>query len=168
MAVRRMLAVLGIALVAVSCSDRSPVQVDDRALAPADASEVVIPSGLLDDIPVAGTLSGGGSFAGLLDVTEIDVVGGQILVSGALTGAATMGSTVVPVSQGFTDVVLDVTSSPGKSCKVLTLDLRPIAVPALGQTVNLSGFVLNTRDVIEPGRLNRLRNVLCKAVRKLG
>ncbi|HEX8691317.1 MAG TPA: hypothetical protein VF746_02655 [Longimicrobium sp.] len=161
MAVRRFLAVLGVALVAVSCSDSSPVQVEDRGLTPTDASFARAPSTLLTDIPVTGALPGGGTFTGLLDITELGLDDGQLVASGVLTGTATQAGVVTQIVQTFTDIPLDLLGdgSGGRSCKILTLDLGPLNLDLLGLVVDLSAISLDITAVPGPGNL--LGNLLC-------
>ena len=121
-------------------------------------------AGVLDDIPVRGTLPAGATFTGLLDVTELELEDGKLLVSGVLTGAIRLGPTTIPVTQTFTDVPVTLESSPGRSCRTMTLDLGPITLPG-GMTIDLTALEMDFTG--DPGPNNRLRNLLCKAFRML-
>src|SRR5687768_14081638 len=83
-------------------------------------------SNLLTDIPVTGVLPGGGTFEGVLSVTELAVSNGQLLVSGVLEGTATNAGVVTEITQTFTQVVGSLLGggSAGQ-CDILFLDLGP-------------------------------------------
>ena len=113
MAIRRMLTVLGAALVSVSCADVSPVE--DTAPTSEDVSAVKQSSpNLLNDIPVTGTLAGG-TFTGLLDITQLALANGQLVAYGLLTGTATQGGIVTVITQTFSNVPLDLDLDPTES-----------------------------------------------------
>jgi hypothetical protein len=61
--------------------------------------------------PITGTVNGG-TFEGTLTLTEMTVsIAGQLVASGTLEGTVTAtDGTVTPVSQTFTDVVVDLTN----------------------------------------------------------
>lgn len=119
-------------------------------------------SGLLTDIPVTGVLEDGGTFEGLLSVTELVLEDGQLLVSGLLEGTATdAGGIVTEISQTFELVLGDLLGdgSGGASCDILFLDLGPLELDLLGLTVDLSQITLDVNAV--PGAGNLLGNLLC-------
>jgi hypothetical protein len=161
MAIRRLIAVLGVALVAASCSDQSPVNVEEQAVLPTGADFARAPSTLLDGVPVTGTLPGGGTFEGLLDITSLALdENGQLVASGVLTGTATVGGVVTAITQSFTDILADLLGDgPGASCRILTLDLGPLNLDLLGLVVDLSAISLDVTAV--PGAGNLLGNLLC-------
>src|SRR5688572_30743382 len=93
-------------------------------------------SGLLTDIPVTGTLPGGGTFEGVLSITNFAFQNGQLLVSGVLEGTATVGGVVTEISQTFTNIVASLLGS-GRNCRILELDLGPLHLDLLGLVVDL-------------------------------
>lgn len=113
----------------------------------------------LIDIPVTGTLPGGGTFEGLLDITEFAIQNGQLVVSGVLTGTATQGGIVTEITQTFTDVAIGLLNPDGGKCDILLLDIGPIFLDLLGLQVDLSQIVLDVDAV--PGAGNLLGNLLC-------
>ena len=113
----------------------------------------------LTDIPVTGTLAGG-TFAGLLDITNLALQNGQLVASGVLTGTATVGSTVTNITQTFTNIPLGlVGAGTGAACDILSLDLGPLNLDVLGLVVDLSAVDLDITAV--PGAGNLLGNLLC-------
>lgn len=113
----------------------------------------------LIDLPVTGTLPGGGTFTGLLDITELAIENGQLVASGVLTGTSTVGGVVTNITQTFTDVALGLLDPDGAKCDILFLDLGPIFLDVLGLQVDLSQIVLDIDAV--PGAGNLLGNLLC-------
>lgn len=112
----------------------------------------------LTDLPVTGTLPGG-TFTGVLDITELGLVNGELVASGVLTGVATVGGVVTEVTQTFTDVALGLLNPGGAACDILQLELAPLDLDILGLVVNLSAISLNIDAV--PGAGNLLGNLLC-------
>jgi hypothetical protein len=110
-------------------------------------------------LPVTGTLPGGGTFTGLLDITELAIENGQLVASGVLTGTATVGGVVTQITQTFTDVALGLLNPDGGKCDILFLDLGPIFLDVLGLQVDLSQIVLDVDAV--PGAGNLVGNLLC-------
>lgn len=109
-------------------------------------------------LPVAGTLSDGGTFEGTVSDLSTSVSdSGELLISGTLTGTAT------DVAGNTTDVVQDfttsLTASQGGSCDILTLDIGAIFLDVLGLQVDLSPINLDVTAV--PGSGNLLGNLLC-------
>jgi hypothetical protein len=115
-------------------------------------------NGLLTDIPVVGTLPGGGTFEGVLSITDFAFEDGQLLVSGVLEGTATVGGVVTEITQTFTDIVASLLGSGGQ-CSILELDLGPLNLDLLGLQVDLSAISLDITAVRGSGRL--LGNLLC-------
>ena len=113
----------------------------------------------LIDLPVTGPLPGGGTFSGLLDITELAIENGQLVASGVLTYTTTVGGVVTEVTQTFTDVALGLLNPDGGKCDILFLDLGPIFLDVLGLQVDLSQIVLDVDAV--PGAGNLLGNLLC-------
>lgn len=165
MAIRRTITTLGLALVLTSCSDRSPV---DVASAPQGSPFAAAPttSSLLSNLPVTGSLPGGGTFSGVLGITSLALQNGQLVASGTLTGTATQaGGLVTQITQTFTAVPLALTGSQGGRCEVLNLDLGPLNLDLLGLQVDLSAVNLDIVAQSGPGKL--LGNLLCAVVHLL-
>jgi hypothetical protein len=117
--------------------------------------------GLLSGIPVTGVLSDGGTFEGVLSVTELALDDGQLLVSGLLEGTATDATGLVTeISQTF-ELALGTLLGGGAGgvCDILFLDLGPLFLDVLGLTVDLSQITLDINAV--PGAGNLLGNLLC-------
>ena len=116
-------------------------------------------TGVLNDIPVVGTIPGG-TFEGVLDITQLEVVNGVLTATGTLIGTATQGSVVTEITQEFTDIPLSLLSNGvGAACDILTLDLGPLHLDLLGLVVDLSAVELDITAVPGPGNL--LGNLLC-------
>jgi hypothetical protein len=121
---------------------------------------------LVTDIPVTGTLEDGGTFEGLLTITNVALnQAGELVVGGVLNGVATpvVGDAVNIVNQAF-NVVADLSGAgqgPGGQgrCQILFLDLGPIFLDVLGLEVSLSQIELDITAVSGPGNL--LGNLLC-------
>lgn len=129
-------------------------------LAPASQAQAPPRGGLLSDIPVTGDLADGGTFEGVLSITDLAVENGELLVSGVLTGTATQDGVVTQITQTFTDVPASLLANgSGNSCQILFLDLGPIFLDLLGLTVDLSEIELDVRGERGPGNL--LGNLLC-------
>ena len=112
----------------------------------------------LTDLPVTGTLPGG-TFSGVLDITELGLVDGVLQATGTLTGTATVGGVVTEITQAFTDIPLGLLDADGGACDILQLDLGPLNLDLLGLVVDLSPISLNVDAV--PGAGNLLGNLLC-------
>lgn len=128
---------------------------------------------LLRNVPVKGTLSDGGTFSGVLTITNLgynDTAG--LVASGVLKGGATAADgTKTDVQQAFSNVELTLSGQSGTaaqgvvaqaSCDILFLDLGPLNLDLLGLTVDLSQIVLDINAV--PGAGNLLGNLLCAVV----
>jgi hypothetical protein len=162
MTARRTIAAVAVALLAAGCTDSTPVNVDRADLrAPEGIAAKRAPSTLLSNIPVAGTLADGGTFEGVLSITNLAFEDGQLLGTGTLTGTATQEGIVTEITQTFTDIPLALTGSGGggRSCDILNLDLGPLNLDLLGLVVDLSAISLDLTAVSGPGNL--LGNLLC-------
>jgi hypothetical protein len=158
---RRFIAILGTVLVAASCSDQqSPVEVD-RAVAEAP-SAARQSSGLLSNLPVTGALAGGGTFEGLLSITNLALQNGQLVASGTLTGTATQAGVVTQITQTLTNIPLSLIGGARGQCAILNLDLGPLRLDLLGLVVDLSAIQLDIVAQSGPGKL--LGNLLCALV----
>lgn len=120
-------------------------------------------NGLLTDVPVTGTLADGGTFEGLLSITDLGIVEGVLQASGTLTGTATQvidgAEVVTSITQAFAGIPLNLLDSGGGECQILFLDLGPIFLDLLGLQVDLSQIVLDITAVQGAGNL--LGNLLC-------
>ena len=154
---RHITAVALSALISAGCSDRSPVGVENT-WGDAAFSQHRSEGNLLTDIPVTQTI-GGGTFEGLLSITEIGLVEGALVATGTLTGTLTQGGVVTEITQTFTDVALGLTRSSPGACSLLDLDLGPIFLDLLGLQVDLSAINLDLIAQSGPGKL--LGNLLC-------
>lgn len=127
----------------------------------AAAAPAPVQSSLLSNIPVNGVLSDGGTFAGLLNITDLSIVNGALTATGTLTGTATQpGGIVTQITQTFTNTPLALLGNgPGASCSILDLDLGPLHLDLLGLVVDLNEVQLDITAVRGPGNL--LGNLLC-------
>ena len=117
---------------------------------------------LLTNVPVAGTLVGGGSFTGTMTATKItiDKATRQLTLTGVLNGTAIKGTgeVVDVVNQSFTTAL----SINRASCGILDLVLGPLHLDLLGLVVDLNQVVLDITAVSGAGNL--LGNLLCAVV----
>jgi hypothetical protein len=184
---------LATALVVVmlgACQDaQMPTEVDTEfpaggELAPADAmlnQHQTQPAGranLFTDIPITGDLPItedflGGTFEGLLTITQLDFIEGQLVASGMLVGTVTDAEGVeTEIIQEFTNVAIDLlrgATGPGQgrgACQILELDIPGgLTLDVLGLVVDLAPVNLEVRAERGPGRL--LGNLLCALVHLL-
>jgi hypothetical protein len=124
----------------------APLAVAPAGAAPATAMQ----------LPVVGSVAGGGTFTGTLNLTRFAVVNGALNAVGTLTGTLTnaAGQTVSTLQS----VSLPVTTVTG-TCNILHLDIGPIALDLLGLRVNLSEIILDI--TAQSGAGNLLGNLLC-------
>jgi len=132
---------------------------------------------LLTNVPVAGTLVGGGTFTGTMTATKItmDQATRQLTLTGVLNGTAIKGTgeVVDVVNQTFTTALS--INRPGTaaassliqpaaqaSCGILDLVLGPLHLDLLGLVVDLNQVVLDITAVTGAGNL--LGNLLCAVV----
>ena len=121
----------------------------------------------LNNIPVAGALSDGGTFVGRLTILGLVDETGELAVTGLLDGTATKSTGEVTRFQNKMVTSEDITvfqASPNEPgiCDILFLDLGPIFLDILGLTVDLSQIILDVDAV--PGEGNLLGNLLCAIV----
>ena len=109
-------------------------------------------------IPVTGTLPGGGSFTGTLDITRFVVQNGQLTAVGSLSGTLTdaLGNVIGTVSNVLVNLTV---AQPTGSCQILHLVLGPLDLNLLGLMVHLNQVVLDITAQQGPGNL--LGNLLC-------
>jgi hypothetical protein len=132
---------------------------------------------LLTNVPVTGTLGGGGSFTGTITATKIsmDPVTRQLTMSGIVNGTAikSTGEVVDVANQVFSAPVS--INRPGSaasssiiqpvaqaSCGILDLVLGPLHLDLLGLVVDLNQVILDITAVTGAGNL--LGNLLCALV----
>ena len=113
-------------------------------------------------LPVVGAVTGGGTFAGTLNLTRFATVNGALNAVGTLTGTLTnaAGQTVSVLQT----VSMPVTTVTG-TCNILHLDIGPIALDRLGLKVNLSEIILDITAETAAGNL--LGNLLCSVANLL-
>ena len=118
-------------------------------------------SSLFRNLDVTGELADGGTFDGTLNITQLDAQDGDLLVSGVLSGVATLADgTVQRLTQTITDILgsLSLGDTSGE-CPILNLDLGPLFLDLLGLEVDLAPIELDLTAVAGPGNL--LGNLLC-------
>lgn len=111
------------------------------------------------NILVQGTTASGGTFSGILTLTNFAVQNGAIVANGVLNGTltdSTLSGGSAPVANQA--VTLPVSSLSG-SCQILNLTLGPLDLDLLGLQVHLNQVVLNI--TAQPGPGNLLGNLLC-------
>ena len=131
---------------------------------PLGHSEVVEVRHVLRQIPVAGRLEHGGTFAGRLTVEELTVNElGQLAATGVLAGTATLEA------GNATPILLRTVSTPASlldlrgTCTTLVLDVEPIFLEPLSQEVTLGPITLDMQAVPKDEHL--LGTALCALAR---
>lgn len=137
---------------------------------------------LLTDVPVAGTILGGGTFAGTFTAKHLsfDPVTHQLTMQGVLNGTATTPAGVVDVVEQAFSAPMSLSRTAGGSatqvgsaqlgstpvrpvaqtvCDILFLDLGPLHLDLLGLTIDLAEVILDVNAVTGGGNL--LGNLLC-------
>ena len=132
---------------------------------------------LLTNVPVAGTLLGGGTFTGTLTATKItiDEATRQLTLTGVVSGTATKAtgevvdvvnetvSTAVSLNRpGMASASSLIQPAAQASCGILDLVLGPLHLDLLGLVVDLNQVVLDITAVSGAGNL--LGNLLCAVV----
>src|SRR3954466_15140037 len=106
-------------------------------------------------LPVVGTVAGGGSFTGTLNLTKFADVNGTVNAVGTLTGVLTNNAgQATTVLQNFSAPLVAVTGT----CNILHLDLGPLSLNLLGLQVDLSRVILDI--TAQSGAGNLLGNLL--------
>jgi hypothetical protein len=107
---------------------------------------------------VTGAIASGGTFAGLLRITQFTVMNGVPTGVGTLTGAVTdaVGNVVGPVTD--LPITIPVTSLQS-SCTILTLTLGALDLNLRGLMVHFDRVVLNISGQQSPS--NSFGNLLC-------
>jgi hypothetical protein len=176
------------ALSLASCSDRPTEPTVRRGVAESPSLKRDKPkkdknrAALLTDVPVAGTLAGGGTFTGTFTATKlsVDPVTRQLTMSGVLNGTATTAAGVVEVVEQAFSAPMSLSRTAGGSatqigsaplgstqvrpvaqtvCDILFLDLGPLHLDLLGLTIDLAEVILDLNAVTGGGNL--LGNLLC-------
>jgi hypothetical protein len=170
-----------------SCSDR-PTEPTRRSVAESPAlkrdkeKKDKNRAALLTDVPVAGTILGGGTFTGTFTATHlsVDPVTHQLTMQGVLNGTATTAAGVVQVVDQAFSAPMSLSRTAGGSatqigsaqlgstpirpvaqtvCDILFLDLGPLHLDLLGLTIDLAEVILDLNAVTGGGNL--LGNLLC-------
>lgn len=125
--------------------------------APAGQASSTQTSDAFREVPVAGTVVGGGTFRGVLNVQEFTAQNGGLVANGVLNGTLTgvLGGTRQLVNQAVPVRVAQITGT----CRILHLVLGPLDLNLLGLRIQLSRVVLDITAQRGPGRL--LGNLLC-------
>jgi len=130
-------------------------------LGPSTASVV---TKTLAQTPVTGRLADGGTFHGRLTVQAVTVdADGQLVAAGVLSGTATpaAGRTTKVLARPFSApaAVLDLRGT----CTTLVVDLAPLTVAPLTQTLTLVPVVLTSQAAPQEERL--VQRTLCTMAR---
>jgi hypothetical protein len=107
-------------------------------------------------LPVVGSVTGGGSMTGTFSITKFTAEGGRLMAIGTVTGTVTNAAGLVTT---FLQSVSVPVSNVIGSCEILHLDLGPISLDLLGLHVDLSRIVLDI--TAQAGAGNLLGNLLC-------
>jgi hypothetical protein len=109
-------------------------------------------------VPIAGTPVGGGSVAGMFEITRFATQNGALVAVGTFTGSVT--DALGNVTTGTQNFALPVTDFVfGATCDILHLTLGPLDLDLLGLQVHLNQVVLDI--VAQSGAGNLLGNLLC-------
>jgi hypothetical protein len=92
-------------------------------------------------VPVTGTTSRGGKFAGTFNIKQFSVVNNQIVATGTLTGTITNG--IGNVIGTILKTISMIVSFHGATCDILHLELGPLDLDLLGLIVHLDKVVLD-------------------------
>ena len=92
-------------------------------------------------VPVSGTTSKGGKFAGTFNIKQFSVVDNQIVAVGTLTGTIQngVGNVIGTVLKTISMIV----TFHGATCDILHLELGPLDLDLLGLIVHLDKIVLD-------------------------
>jgi hypothetical protein len=139
-----------------------PILLAAFAIAPAVSQSTQAagnPHSPLQNIPVAGTIVGGGTFQGTLSVVNFANNNGALAATGLLSGTLldAAGHTIGSVADQL--VTLPASLSPANVCRILDLTLGPLDLTLLGLNVHLDTVHLTITATPGPGNL--LGNLLC-------
>lgn len=124
----------------------------------------------LQNVPVTGTVVGGGTFRGVLDIVSFqpNAAGTGLEATGLLDGTITTpAGTQTVVNELVTGIPVTLPSSdsplaPNRTCAILDLSLGPLDLDLLGLVIHLDEVNLTIDAVSGPGNL--LGNLLCAIV----
>ena len=122
----------------------------------ATAARAAQPSSSPASIPVVGTVTGGGSFSGVMTIASFAVRDGQVVALGTVSGIATNAAGAATSAMRAVVVPVSITQA---TCDILHLELGPLSLDILGLNVDLSRLVLDI--TAEAGAGNLLGNLLC-------
>jgi hypothetical protein len=142
------------------------------ALAPGFAarSAAGAPRSPLQDIPVTGTIVGGGTFSGTLDIVSFgaDPTGTAVIATGLVSGVLhTTGGDQTVTKELVTDIPVTLGNGAAQgspnaritTCAILHLTLGPLDLNLLGLVIHLDQVHLTIDAQSGPGNL--LGNLLC-------
>ena len=131
---------------------------------PLGYSEVVGVRHVLRQIPVAGRLEHGGTFAGQLTVEALTVNElGQLAATGVLAGTATPGAgSATPIPPRTVSTPASLLDLRG-TCTTLVLDVEPFFLEPLRQEVTLGPITLDMQAM--PKHEHLLGTALCALAR---
>jgi hypothetical protein len=113
----------------------------------------------LQNIPITGTIDGGGTFQGTFNTVSFAADNGALVAGGLLSGTLRdAGGNVIGTVTDQT-VSLPAALSPANVCRILNLTLGPLDLNLLGLVVHLDTVHLTITAVPGPGNL--LGNLLC-------
>jgi hypothetical protein len=104
-----------------------------------DLSLIPVAGGV--SVPVTGTTSKGGKFAGTFAIKQFSVVNNQIVAVGTLTGTIQNG--VGNVIGTILKTISMIVTFNGATCDILHLELGPLDLDLLGLQVHLDKVVLD-------------------------
>jgi hypothetical protein len=153
-----------------------PLIVGTFALAPAFAARPAAGANRspLQEIPITGTIAGGGTFNGSLSIVSFgpNATNDGLLASGLVTGVLRTPSgnqqvnkvlvTDIPVSLGGAAGAAraaDAPAAPNATCEILHLSIGPIDLDLLGLVVHVDEINITIDAQSGPGNL--LGNLLC-------
>jgi hypothetical protein len=116
----------------------------------------------LSQIPVAGSVVGGGTFTGTFNLTRFATQNGALVAVGTLSG--TLTTAAGQITSIVQTISIPVTAATG-TCQILHLELGPLSLTLLGLNVDLSRIVLDITADAGPGNL--LGNLLCSVANLL-
>jgi hypothetical protein len=138
----------------------APLSVSARTNGPAARSTKLAPAAVAAafaggvTVPVTGTTSKGGKFTGNFAINQFQVVGGQIVAVGTLTGTVQngVGSVIGTVLKTIRMIV----NIKAATCDILHLELGPLDLDLLGLVVHLDKVVLDIDADPSGGLLGQL------------
>jgi hypothetical protein len=154
-----------------------PLLLGVYALAPAFAAQTAAGASRspLQNIPVTGTIVGGGTFNGTLDIVSFgaDPTGTAVVATGLVSGVLhTPGGNQTVTDELVTNIPVSLSSAAGgaqdarpRTCSILNLTLGPLDLNLLGLVIHLNQVHLTIDAQSGPGNL--LGNLLCAVVHLL-